>query len=441
MSLRKRLLFILGGTFAVLWAAAAMWLLGDLRHELERVLDERLSSSANMVAGLLEQMPQPVLGSAMSPFDTQMLGLRRGMVCQVRTLRGEVIVRTPNMLFAEPEDELLGFSTTHVDQQAWRTYTVQRGHLLITIGDQLDEREHLQRVILLAAGLPVLLALLGSLLLIWLGIGRGLAPLDQLRLQLAQRQADELAPLSEHQVPKELQPLFATLNQLLGRLRALLERERRFNDDAAHELRTPLTAIKTHLQVAKLAEPELAQLSLDSAQCAVERMQSTMEQLLLLARLDSQDDFSELPPSSAQSIARGTLDAMLAHPEFSRIQVCSDLQRECTLAVPEPLATVALRNLLDNALKYSPAGSAIELTIFLREEHVVFRVEDQGEGLSAADFADAQQRFWRARASHEGSGLGLAIVSSICQRFQGQLSTTQLPHGFRVELVFPVNCV
>jgi signal transduction histidine kinase len=374
----------------------------------------------------------------MSPFINPLLGgLKPGLVCQVRTLRGEVLVRTPNMVFAQPEAELVGFSDNIVDGEHWRTYTVQRHQLLITIGDRLDEREHLQHAIFLAAALPVALALLGSLVLIWFGIGQGLSPLNRLRLQLASRKADDLAPIAEKDVPVELRPLVETLNQLLERLNALLERERRFNDDAAHELRTPLTAIKTHLQVASMAgEPAQVANSMARAEVAVERMQAMLEQLLLLSRLDVDVEHGCQGTLEPLQIVRQVLEHLFAHPGFSRIEVQSRLEESCFACVPDRLLAMTIRNLLENALKYAPSG-VVQLVLEKEQNKLYVRVTDTGDGLSEKDFASAQKRFWRARASHEGSGLGLSIVSAVCQRYQGKLESRQHAGGFTVSLSFP----
>ncbi len=437
MSLRKRLLLILGGTFTMLWSIAALWLLGDLSKEVERVLDERLASSANMVAGLLEQIPAPIGPAQLSPLSQQIFGLRRGLVCQVRNLRGEVLVRTPNMMFSEAEEELLGFAEAMIDGEQWRTFTTQRHNLLITTGDKMQERIHLQWVIRFAAATPVIFALLGSLLLLWLGISRGLSPLQQLRQQLAQRKANDLAPLSTHNIPKELAPLVDTLNQLLARVNGMLQQERRFNDDAAHELRSPLTAIKTYLQVAQRAQPEQSRQYLDKAQLAVQRMQSTMEQLLLLSRLDSNEDYPHSSQASANAVIRQVLDCLHNDQEYQRLQLDLSLQQDLVLAVPEPLAVVALRNLVENALRYSKEEVTVRVT--QNAGHVVFAVQDQGAGISAEEFGLSQQRFWRARADVRGSGLGLAIVAAICQRFAGRLDASQQDNGFVIKLALPVK--
>lgn len=439
MSLRKRLLLILGGTFALLWSLAALWLLGDLGKEVERVLDERLASSANMVAGLLEQIPAPVGPAQYSPLTQQIFGLRRGLVCQVRNLRGEVIVRSPNIMFNEPDEDLLGFSSSMIDGEQWRTYTTQRHNLLITTGDKVQERAHLQWVIRFAAATPVLFALLGSLLLLWLGISRGLSPLQQLRQQLERRKADDLSPLPTDNIPRELLPLITTLNQLLMRINSMLQQERRFNDDAAHELRSPLTAIKTYLQVAQRAEPNQAVEYLDKAQSAVERMQATMEQLLLLSRLSSNEDYPADASASCLAGVRQVIEYFYTGEESHRIELNLTEETDYLLGLPEPLLVVALRNLLENALRYSPQDSQIQLDVSYYEQWIKFSIRDQGAGIATDEFAQAQQRFWRAQANTRGSGLGLAIVAAICQRFAGQLSAKHDGSWFVVELSLPIK--
>lgn len=438
MSLRKRLLLILGGTFTLLWSAAAIWLLGDLSKEVDRVLDERLASSAHMVAGLLEQIPAPAGPAQYTPLAQQFFGLRGGLVCQVRNLRGEVLVRTPNMVFAETDEQLLGFSNSEIDGVQWRTYTTQRHNLLITTGDKMQERLNLQWVILFAAATPVMLALLGSLLLLWLGIRRGLSPLLHLRQHLARRRADDLAPLPTAQVPRELQPLVVSFNQLLSRMDTTLQQERRFNDDAAHELRSPLTAIKTFLQVAQRADAEHAAGYIAKAEEAVARMQATLEQLLLLSRLDSSEDYPQQSAADCHTVIREVLDHFYASEGEQRIEVDLDLVPGCRLALPQALAVVAVRNLLENALRYGPPDQLVTLCARFADGQLCFAIKDRGAGFAPDEFSMAQQRFWRARADIRGSGLGLAIVAAICKRFAGRLSASQQDGYFVVELCLPL---
>lgn len=429
MSLRNRLLLILGGTFIVLWSLAALWLLGDLRREVTVALDERLASSARMVAGLLGQLPQPLPTHQASPFSTIELGLQSGLVCQVRSLRGEVLVRTPNMPQATLAEHGEGFHEVSIGNERWRSFTLKRQHLWVTTADRIDERETLQTAILIAAALPVAFALLGSLLLIWFGIGRGLSPLQRLRELLAQRDAEDLQPLHVRGLPKDLQPLVATLNQLFARICAALERERRFTNDAAHELRTPLTAVKTHLQVAQMSSGDAAQHAMQQAETAVDRMHNGLEQLLLLARVESAQGFDKDGQVSAQTLARHALADLIGVPGYQRIDVVNELTAEVYVAVPESLALASLRNLLDNALRYSPAASRVELYMAVDKQRLLLRVRDAGAGLTEAQIEHAKQRFWRTSNAHSGSGLGLAIVQAVTERYGGELRLQAAPTG------------
>lgn len=429
MSLRNRLLLILGGTFIVLWSLAALWLLGDLRREVTVALDERLASSARMVAGLLEQLPQPLPSHSANPLSAIEMGLESGLVCQVRSLRGEVLVRTPNMPQGTLAEHSVGFHEISIGNERWRSFTLKRQHLWVTTADRIDERETLQSAILIAAALPVALALLGSLVLIWFGIGRGLSPLQSLRSLLEQRDTEDLQPVYVRRLPKDLQPLVATLNQLFARIAAALERERRFTNDAAHELRTPLTAVKTHLQVAQMSSGDVAEHALQQAETAVDRMHTGLEQLLLLARVESTQDFDKDDKVSAQALARHALDDLIAVPGYQRIEVVNELTAEVYVAVPESLAVASLRNLLDNALRYSQPDSSVELYMALEDKQLLLRVRDAGVGLSAADIEQAKQRFWRTASSQSGSGLGLAIVQAVTERYGGELRLQAAPTG------------
>lgn len=440
MSLRNRLLLILGGTFILLWSLAAVWLLGDLRREVSVALDERLASSARMVAGLLEQLPQPLPPHNASPLSVVELGLQSGLVCQVRSLRGEVLVRTPNTPQATLAEHGVGFHEVSIGNERWRSFTLKRQHLWVTTADRVDERETLQSAILIAAALPVALALLGSLVLIWFGIGRGLSPLQSLRSLLAQRDAEDLQPVYVRRLPKDLQPLVATLNQLFARISAALERERRFTNDAAHELRTPLTAVKTHLQVAQMSSGDIATHALQQAETAVDRMQSGLEQLLLLARVESAQDFDKDGQVSAQSLARHALADLIAVPGYQRIDVVNELTDEVYVAVPESLAVASLRNLLDNALRYSPSESRVELYMAVDQQRLLLRVRDAGAGLSVTQIEQAKQRFWRTANAQSGSGLGLAIVQAVTERYGGELHLQAAPTGgLDALLYFPLG--
>src|SRR5699024_5441452 len=158
---------------------------------------------------------------------------------------------------------------------------------------------------------------------------------------------------------------------------------------------------------------EVAQQALQQAEKAVDRMQNGLEQLLLLARVESAQDFTEDSQITAQTIARHALADLIAVPGYQRIEVVSELTEDVLVAVPGSLAVASLRNLMDNALRYSPQESPVELFMTVQDERLLLRVRDAGAGLSETQIQQAKQRFWRTANGHSGSGLGLAIVQAV----------------------------
>ncbi|HTD05605.1 MAG TPA: ATP-binding protein [Undibacterium sp.] len=446
MSIRLRLLAIIGMSLTMLWSLVAIWMFLDVRNELRTALDDRLVASARMVAGLVSQLP-PVGGKGDSPLNVI---ARDGLACEVSLLRGEVMAQTiitrtagsPGLADAAP-----GYGTHVFGGKQWRTYVLKQGDIRIATADRIDVRETLLRDIALAAGVPFAVALIGSLLLLWFGIGRGLAPLERMRATLARRRPDDDVPLPASDAPSELRPLVHTIHHLLERVQGTIARERRFTDDAAHELRTPLTAIKTHLQVARIAStrPQAAEVmaqALGGADQGVLRLQSTLDQLLLLARLDGPVEQASAECTEAGAAARQAIeDAQSDHGGAVGRLVFEAEDVPIPLAIPAALLVSALRNLLDNALRYSPATVPVVLRIErIDAGRVCFSVLDEGPGLTEAECAQAVQRFWRRSNGAQGCGLGLSIVNAIAKRHGGELLLrNRAQHGFEARLGMPVH--
>jgi len=438
MSLRLRLVVTIGLSVAVLWAGAAAWMLRDLDRSLQETLDGRLAMSARMVAGLVEQSGHA--GASLVPVEgTLSVPGARGMACQVRSLRGEVVATTGGpgqqaLSVARP-----GYHTTLVEGQAWRTYTLRTEGFDITTADRLDERTGLRRRIALAAGVPFLIAAVGGLLALWFGTGRALAPLASLQQRLARRNPDATDPVDGGNLPAELRPLIGALNGLLARMADAIQRERGFTNDAAHELRTPLTVIDTHLQVARMTSGESASDALRDAATGVERLRGTLEQLLMLARIEGRLPFAEGERiDAADAVARAV---EVAGSDAHRVVVDAAVEGT-TLDVPPQLAVVALRNIIGNALRYSPAGSQVVASARREPGAVRFVVTDEGPGMSEEARQSATRRFWRGMesGSGSGSGLGLTLVDAIADRFGGSLALQpRSPNGLAVKLVLPAR--
>lgn len=436
MSIRVRLVLSIGIALAVLWSVAALWMLRDLDRNLQHTLDERLAMSARMVAGLLAQ--SPVGGSSpLALTDAVTVPGSRGIACQIRSLRGEVIATTQGASGAVMAASAPGYRTQSVDGADWRSYTLHANGFSITTADSLGERAALSRRIALAAGLPFLIAAIGGLLALWIGAGRGLAPLERLRRTLTQRQADAIDQVDAQDVPAELRPLVESLNHLLLRVAQAVLRERDFTNHAAHELRTPLTAIDTHLQVAHLTTGEDAQRALADAGEGVRRMRATLDQLLMLARVEGRLPFDEGELLDADEVLDRAVEGIAATDAARIVREGGGVP--AMLQVPPALAVAALRNLIDNALRYSPPDSRVRVVIECDPDTVRFQVIDRGAGLPREDIESATRRFWRGRAGGEGgSGLGLAIVHAIATRYGGHVALRSGEgEGTIAELVLP----
>jgi signal transduction histidine kinase len=440
MSLRLRLSLTLGAAFALIWALAAAWMLSDLRNQMMFSLDQRLVASARMVAGLLEQLPALPSKGEGTHFSAEQLNIPGGMACQVSSLRGEILARSHSSPEQNLEAEKLGFHDQMIDGAPWRSFTLTRGDVRITTADRQIEREALNLSILLAASVPVGVALLGCLCLLWLGIGQGLAPLNRLREALMRRNADSLEPLQIQSFPGELKPLLETQNQLFQRIGKAIERERRLTGDAAHELRSPLTAIKTHLQVARMTEGSARDQSLAKAEEGADRLHRTLEQLLLLARVEGSLSFDDGVQYSAEQVARLAIqDATGGARLRIKLHLPTTLS-PAPLQMPAVLSIAALRNLLDNALRHAPQEEHVELSLETTGDRVRFVVRDHGPGIAPDDLQYLTQRFWRNGQS-TGCGLGLAIVQAIVQRCACSLNFDSRPDGLRVELTMPLQPV
>lgn len=435
MTLRLRLMLIIGISFSILWGATSVWMLLDVRIEFRNALDERLAASARMVHNLLAQMPNgPAEASATPPIPLESVA-KDGVACEIRLSRGGIIARTQG----SPAGLGLvksGYNTRTIAGQQWRSYTLEENGRRVTTADRIEKRRDLLADIVYATVVPFLVAMIGSLLVLWLGIRKGLAPLESVRQALADRQPDALQPVPASGVPTELTPLVKTINSLLARTQNAIERERRFTGDAAHELRTPLTAIKTHLQVARMtAGNEDTVDALDNAEKGVQRLQHTLEQLLTLARVEGPFSFETGDASSVRVITGLVLDELPAE-EKKRVHI-SNQAGDPPVAVPAILAATALRNLVENALRYSPADSPVKIAISMSDAFISFTVTDEGSGLNEVERSQAAQRFWR-KGNGKGSGLGLSIVEAIVNRYGGTLRlAARAEGGTQAEIRFP----
>lgn len=423
MSLRLRAVLIAGISLLVLWGSAAAWMMRGVHSNLDRTLDGRLAMSARMVAGLLERAALAPNSAASDFAEAVRVSGKEGIACEIRSLHGEILARTTTGPHSEFESLPAGFSTRDILGRQWRIYVLRANGYQITTADRVDQRNMLIHELLSVAGVPFLIAFLGGLAALWIGIGRGLAPLKGLSQQLRDKHADDTSPIAVNHSPSELRPVLDAMNGLLKRLARALSSQRAFTDAAAHELRTPLTVIDTHLQVARISEGDEVASSLSSAEEGVKRLRRTLDQMMTLARAEAPADKADGCTSVVASV-RGVLEQWKAE-EGERL-VLNISGEDIGTPVPKSMLETAFRNLVDNAIRYSPRDAAIEVGVFLDQgaQRCLIAVTDRGPGLTTEQASRIGQRFWRGdqgRKSKDGAGLGISIVRAIVERFGGTL--------------------
>ena len=437
-SVRGRLIAILLGGLALVWLAAALATVIEADHEVEEIFDAHLAQKAALLVLRVGDEGDEIDTGHAAP--THKYAKRLSFQVWKRGTR--LLLHSadaPDSRFSPRES---GFSTVTVDGRDWRVFSLwdPKREYLVQVRDAVRERRHVILDIVAALATPLAVALPLFALLVWFAVGRALRPLARVSEEIGRRDPTFLAPL-QGEVPTEIAPLVSRLNALLARLQSSLDGERRFTSDAAHELRTPLAALRAQLQVAQGAagsgERERA---LANALAATERATHLVEQLLTLARLEHGAWQSAAAPFDLHRVAMEAIAERAAQALAARMELALEGEAGAMTQGQAGLAAIAIGNLLDNAVRHSPAGSAIVVAVARDADHVVLHVRDQGPGIPAARHKEALQRFKRLDdGMTTGSGLGLSIVSRIAELHGATLQLGDGPggKGLEVTLRFP----
>jgi len=412
-SIRTRLLaWLLGGVVFI--GAAGGWVVyRNALAEADQFFDYHLRQTALILRDEpVEYLLAPQLPANDAAYD---------FVVQVWTLDGvRVYLSRPHSVL--PDVTTLGFSSVSTSEGRWRVYGVQAMTKVIQVAQPMRVREQQAVDLALKTLRPfaLLLPVLGFL--IWLAVGASLEPLRRLTGLVKSRRVDALDPIPDARLPDEVRPLVGALNDLLVRLGVALERERAFMADAAHELRTPLTAL--HLQMGTLARAQneaerndaMAKLSE-----GVQRAIRLVEQMLSFARQERRAE-PERTPVALQDIARDTVAELVPFADAKRIDLgISNSQAAAVLGDPDALRTLT-RNLVDNAVRYTPDGGRVDVSVETLPEYAVLKVVDNGPGIPEDERVRVLDRFYRRPGTEPaGSGLGMAIVKAIAEAHGAQL--------------------
>jgi two-component system OmpR family sensor kinase len=432
-SLRARLLAWLLAGVVFVGVAGGLTVYRNALAQADAFFDYHLRQTALILRDQpVEYLLAPQLPSTDAAYD---------FVVQVWSLDGvRVYLSRPHAVL--PEITTLGFATVDTSEGHWRVFGVQAARSVIQVAQPLAVRQQRAAQLALQTLKPFALLLPVLLIVIWLAVGQALQPLQRLTAQVQARRTEVLEPLPPTPLPEEVQPLVAALNDLLGRLKASLERERAFMADAAHELRTPLTAL--HLQMGMLArasdESERAA-AMETLSAGVQRAIHLVEQLLALARQEPRADTPRVAVPLAE-LARACVAELVPLADARHIDLGLATATEVSVrGDPEALRTL-LRNLVDNAVRYTGAGGRVDVSVESFGAGARLSVSDNGPGIAPADRERVFDRFYRpAGTATSGSGLGLAIVRTIAAAHGASVALADGAdgQGLKVTVSFPAR--
>jgi two-component system sensor histidine kinase QseC len=439
-SLRLRLVLLLSVGLSAAWLVAAWFTHNESLEEINQLFDAQLAQSAQVLLGTVPHQlhEHNEHGDDEVPASHE---YEQKLFFQIWD-GDELSLRSSLAPITAMASKKEGYSEAVINDQPLRVLTRWDAHhdFMIQVAEPLAKRESLARHITLKMLIPNLIGFPVLAILLWFGVGAGLRPLTRLKQEVKQRTANQLVPLDMTGVPEEVAPLVKALNDLFARLEDAFEGERRFTADAAHELRTPLAALKIQAQVAMRSSDAIERnAALDNVLRGVDRSTRLVEQLLTLARVDPESASADYQQVDLHSLAASVMADLehLAHAKDIEM-LLEESQATCVLGDETQLGLL-LRNLLDNAIRYTPSGGSVSVKVS-NVNGVNIEVCDTGPGIPEEEREQVLQRFYRITGSgKEGNGLGLSIVRRIADLHGArlELGDNEAGQGLLVRVVWP----
>jgi len=437
-SLRARLLLLLSAAVTIAALVQAVAVFHNAMREADAVFDYHLQQLALSLAS--GDMGLPGFGPDVSA------GNDVDYVVQVWAPDGKrIYVSRPRSDL--PSQAVLGYTNVQVGSEQWRVYSMQAGGRTIQVGQSTATRQALALGFALRSIWPM--AVIAPLLLLavaWV-VRRSLQPLSDLSRELENRAATSFDPLDPHPVVSEMQPVVRAMNGLFARTRAAFDTQRMFVADAAHELRSPLTALKVQVQMLSRAHDDgQRSVALARLESGIDRASHLVEQLLLLARSESVGE-EALGAVSLLDTVRLALSDTAELAQTRGVDAGLEDAEDCTVLAPPGGLRILVRNLVDNALRYTPTGGRVDVRVRCEmrpdtdgtpQRMAILEVDDSGPGIPPEDRERVFDRFYRREnAPAGGSGLGLAIVRSVAERSRATITLDTAPlGGLRVQVRF-----
>jgi two-component system, OmpR family, sensor histidine kinase QseC len=437
-SLQARLLGTALFVVCVVWVVSMAFTLNDARHELDEVLDDNLAQVANLL------ISQPESDGEKNTFLA--VPIEREYAPQIRfqIFRQRSLLNRSDKAQLKPMSSLEhGFDNVTLENgEAWRVFATNDAAtgIQVYVAEKVQSRVYVLKAVLRGMFLPFLMGLPLLILAMWWVVHRGLSPLRALSQGLYVRQPQSLHAIQiSEAMPSEIKPIVHALNGLFERIEGMMAAERRFTADAAHELRTPIAAIRAQAQVA-LGAGELAaerDHALHATLAGCDRASRLVEQLLMLARLEAVSDnvsenVAEHVLKNADKVASSVDLRAVCRRVLSELAPLSLAKRQtlelaapntCFIVGDDALVGVLVRNLVDNAIRYSQDGSRIFVYAGSESASPILRIEDSGQGMTEPEIARLGERFFRVLGHEQsGSGLGWSIITRISKVFGATLA-------------------
>lgn len=433
-SIRARLLVSLLSVVGLSALVGAGITYYNVLHETEALFDYQLRQMALSLRDQGFIPPDEAAALANDDFD---------FVVQIWTIDGTRIY-TSNPGLALPPRAILGFAEIRLGDGTWRMFSTATGDRVIQVAQPVAIRRSLAAQAALRGVGPILA--LGPILAVAIGwsVSVSLRPVRRLAAEVKRRDADALDPVAASGLPAEVSPLVESINALLARLRSAFDAQRAFVSDAAHELRSPLTALKLQLQLLRRStDPASRAEALEALSAGIERATHLVTQLLTLARAEPGGQRAAPAPTHLAETARQAVADVVPLADAKSIRLSLQARGADTVLGDAMELRILVRNLVDNAVRYTPAGGQVELTVGEDGGQVVLTVDDSGPGIPESDRSRVFDRFFRradgdaAGRDETGSGLGLAIVRNIAQRHGASVHLTDSRlRGLRVAVRF-----
>lgn len=435
-SLRTRLLWSLGVAIAVTALVQATMAYRSALDEADQIFDYHMQQTAlTLRTGFLNTDVDADAGAVRDAEND-------AYVVQVWSANGLQVFQSAARV-GLPQRAVLGFSDVQANGTTYRVFSIETGTQVIQVAQDMAARRGMAGTLALRIIAPIALMAPLLMLVVWWVVSRSLAPVARVRRQVAERQADDLSPLGEEGLPDEIRPLAQELNLLFGRVQRAFEAQQNFVADAAHELRSPLAALKLQaLGLERAADDATRARAVARLGAGIDRATRLVDQLLVLARHEA-SLAARIPPQPVvlADVVRLALADALPAARARDLDLGMGASDETAIAGHADALRILVRNLIDNAVKYTPPGGQVDVGLQIAAACLRLTVEDSGPGIPEEDRGRVADRFYRVNgADATGSGLGLAIVKSIAEMHGATLALgpSQRLGGLAVAVDFPL---